>query len=508
MFGRLTSGALQGIDARLIEVQCDVSGGLPSFQIVGLPDKEVSESRERIRSAIRNAGFSFPAGRITANLAPADLRKQGVGFDLPIALAILVASGQVPEPSRPLLIIGQLALNGDVRSVPGVLPVALEARDNGFGEVVVPKENGPEAALVGGVTAYGVASLTEAVDLLRDQGTLEPAVPARESAEVPAAPDLRDVRGQFHAKRALEVAAAGGHNLLMIGPPGAGKSLLASCLPGLLPPLSDAESLDVTRIYSVAGLLRPGESLVRRRPFRAPHQTISYAGMVGGGQGIPGPGEITLAHCGVLFLDEIPEFDRRVLETLRQPIEEGSILLARSGVSVRYPSAFTLIAAMNPCPCGHWGNDVGECTCSPHEIQRYRRRLSGPFLDRMDLFVEVPPLAADELLEDRRAEASVEIRERVLLARERQWSRFGEASTLACNARMQASVLRRHAKLDGEGTTLLRRAISRFGLSGRGHARVLRVARTLADLADETNIGAAQIAEALQYRDMRGIRNF
>jgi magnesium chelatase family protein len=507
MFGRLTSGALHGIEARLIEVQCDVAGGLPSFQIVGLPDKEVSESRERIRSAIRNAGLSFPPGRITANLAPADLRKQGVAFDLPIALAILVASGQAPPPTSPLLIVGELALDGEVRAVPGVLPIAMEAKASGMSGMIVPSANAAEAALVEGLATYPVGSLADATRFLKGELAVEPIAAAMGTAEYAAMPDLAEVRGQFHAKRALEVAAAGGHNLLMVGPPGAGKSLLASCLPGLLPPLSPAEALDVTRIYSVTGLLEPGESLVTRRPFRAPHHTISYAGMVGGGQGIPGPGEITLAHCGVLFLDEIPEFDRRVLETLRQPIEDGSILLARSGVSIRYPAAFTLVAAMNPCPCGHLGDDVRACTCSPREIQRYRRRLSGPFLDRIDLFVDVPRLASDELLELRAAEPTREVRARVLKAREAQWARFKKTSTLSCNARLQGAELRKHGRLDAEGTRLLRRAISRFGLSGRGHARVLRVARTLADLDGQAGIRAAHLAEALQYRDSRGIRD-
>ncbi|MCX6094420.1 MAG: ATP-binding protein, partial [Candidatus Bipolaricaulota bacterium] len=410
MFGRLTSGAILGVEAQRIEIECDVSGGLPCFQIVGLPDKEVSESRERIRSALRNAGYSFPAGRITANLAPADVRKHGVAFDLPIALAILIASGQIPAPKFPLLIVGELALDGTVR------PVAFR----------------------------GDRPMSPA-----------PRPPRRAPTSVPPAPDLSEVRGQYTAKRALEIAAAGGHNLLMVGPPGAGKTLLARCLPGLLPPLSFGEALEVTRIYSVAGLLARGESLVEHRPFRAPHHTISYAGMVGGGHGTPGPGEITLAHRGVLFLDEVSEFDRRVLETLRQPLEDRSILIARAEVSIRYPAAFTLVAAMNPCPCGHLGDDLQPCTCTLHDIHRYRQRLSGPLLDRMDLFVEVPRLAMGELFEAIPAEPSAAARARVGRAREAQWKARPE---VLCNADLEGASLREHCRLDSEATELLRRA--------------------------------------------------
>jgi len=504
MFARVLSGAVLGVDARLIEVQCDIASGLPTFQIVGLPEKEVSESRERIRSAIKNSGFSFPAGRITANLAPADVRKGGVGFDLPIALGILIASEQLSAVPERHLIVGELALNGGVREVPGVLPLALEAANHKLDGLVVPVENAAEAALVDKVKAYPISSLTSAVGFLRGDGAVEPhrsdAKHLLESRPDSIRHDIADIRGQTEAKRALEIAAAGAHNLLLIGPPGAGKSLLARCLPELLPPLSFPEALEVTRIYSIAGLIERGSSLVVRRPFRAPHQTISYAGMVGGGHGIPGPGEISLAHHGVLFLDELPEFDRRVLETLRQPLEDRSILLSRSGVSVRYPASFSLVAAMNPCPCGFLGDSIQSCTCSFRDVHRYRQRLSGPFLDRIDLFVEVPRLPVEDLLGIAQRSASSEVRGRVEAARRAQWERMGGAAERYSNAELDSNELRLHCALNDEATTLLRRAVARFGLSARGHARVLRVARTIADLAGAKRIEAAYVAEALRYR--------
>lgn len=501
MFGRLLSGAVVGVEARVIEVQCDVGGGLPSFQIVGLPDKEVSESRERIRSAIKNSGFSFPSGRITANLAPADLRKQGVGFDLPIALSILIASAQIPASGERRLVVGQLALDGDVQAVRGILAVALEARRAELDGVLIPAANAAEAALVPDLCVSAAASLREAVEALAGRATAVRSLSV--DAESNAAPtvvehDLGLVRGQTAAKRALEIAAAGGHNLLLIGPPGAGKSMLAHSLPEILPPLSRDEALDVTCIYSVAGLL-DGGTLVRRRPFRAPHHTTSYAGMVGGGRGVPGPGEITLAHQGVLFLDELAEFDRRVLETLRQPLEDEAVVLARAGVSVRYPASFTLVAAMNPCPCGHLGDELRPCACTAGDIRRYRRHVSGPLLDRIDLFVDVPRLSPDELLDGPPGESSLAVRARVVAARRRQWSRSAQTGA-ASNARLRADHVRAQCRLDAEGGLLLRRAIARFALSGRGHARVLRVARTIADLDGASDIGSAHLAEALRYR--------
>jgi len=504
MFSEVLSGAILGIGCRLIEVQCDVSGGLPTFQIVGLPEKEVSESRERIRSAIKNCGFTFPVGRITANLAPADMRKEGVGFDLPIAIAILVASSQVPPPSDRMLFLGELGLNGDVCGVPGSLALALEAKAQNLEAAVVANENAEEAALVDGLAVYSVGSLREAVAFLSNETRLEPvSVDAHQlliGAQAKIHHDLADVRGQSQAKRALEIAAAGGHNLVMTGVPGAGKSLLARCLPDLLPDLSFDEALEVTRIYSNVGLLERGTALVLRRPFRAPHHTISYAGMVGGGRGIPGPGEITLANHGVLFLDELPEFDRRVLETLRQPLEDRTILISRAGVSIRYPASFMLVAAMNPCPCGFLGDVTQPCACSFQDIQRYRKRLSGPFLDRIDLFVEVPRLSLDELFVDRRNEPTAAVRARVMTARRVQWDRQKSISNAFCNAQLDIEQTRQLCVLEREAEGLFKRAVTRFALSARAHARILRVARTIADLGESERILTEHVAEAIQFR--------
>jgi len=503
VFARLLSGAVLGIDARLIEVQCDVSGGLPQFHVVGLPEKEVSESRERIRSAIKNSGLQFPAGRITANLAPADLRKEGVGFDVPIAAAILIASSQIAAPTARNLLVGELALNGEIRGVRGVLPIAIAASGK-VDAMIVPRENAMEAALASDSPVYPVGTLNDLVRFLNGEAETAPVFADREEVLRRGSPairhDLAEVRGQAQAKRALELAAAGGHNLLMIGPPGAGKSLLARCLPDLLPPLTFEEALEVTKVYSSAGLLERSTSLIQRRPFRSPHQTISYAGMVGGGHGVPGPGEISLAHHGVLFLDEIPEFDRRVLETLRQPLEDRTILLSRAGVSVRYPALFTLVAAMNPCPCGFLGDSMQPCRCTVHDIRRYRRRLSGPFLDRIDLFVEVPRLLPEELVAARGVTDSTTVRARVTAARERQWERLSSESGCFCNAQLDGELLDRCCELEGEAQTLLKRAVARFGLSARAHVRILRVARTVADLEGASQLTAEHVAEAVQYR--------
>ncbi len=503
MFARLLSGVVVGIDATLVEVQCDVGGGLPQFHVVGLPEKEVSESRERIRSAIKNSGLSFPAGRITANLAPADLRKEGVGFDVPIAVAILIASGQVAPPTGVDLLVGELALDGEIRGVRGVLPIAIAASE-WADRLIVPEDNASEAAVATELPVVSVKTLHDVRRLLNGEAVAEPVRVDRErllaAPPPPVACDLSQVRGQRQAKRALEVAASGGHNLLMVGPPGAGKSLLARCLPDLLPPLSLEEALEVTKIYSCAGRLERERTLIRRRPFRSPHHTISYAGMVGGGHGIPGPGEISLAHHGVLFLDELPEFDRRVLETLRQPLEERSILLSRAGVSVRYPASITLVAAMNPCPCGYLGDSARPCRCGLRDLRRYRRRLSGPFLDRIDLFIEVPRLGVEELLGTREETGTLVVRARVKRAKERQWSRFrGENGTFS-NAQLDGDMLDRYCHPSEDGERLLRRAVARFGLSARAHVRILRVARTIADLEGADRLSAAHLAEAVQYR--------
>lgn len=506
MFARLLSAVVVGIDAQVIEVQCDVAGGLPAFQVVGLPEKEVTESRERIRSAIKNSGYSFPAKRITSNLAPADLRKEGVGFDLPTALSIIIASEQLALTAARYLIVGELSLDGEVRGVHGILPIAIAARDANFDGLIVPQANATEAALVEGVAVYPVTSLAQAASFLAGMEKIAPFEIDRQAlmAQITRPPtvDIGEVKGQQQAKRALEVAAAGGHNLLFVGPPGAGKSLLARALPGILPSLSFAEALETTRVYSSAGLLERESPLIVQPPFRSPHHTISYAGMVGGGHGLPGPGEITLAHHGVLFLDEIPEFDRRVLETLRQPLEDRSILLSRAGVSIRYPANFTLIAAMNPCPCGHLGDHLRACTCSHYDIRRYRKRLSGPFLDRIDLFVEVPRLTPEELLTRPQGESSLSIRARVESARRVQWERLQDSPERFSNAQLDLQEITKYCLLGKEAKGLLEMAIDRFSLSARAYTRILRVARTIADLDNMESIGAQHLAEAIQYRSI------
>jgi magnesium chelatase family protein len=500
MLARIRSGTLRGIDAILVDVEVDVSNGLPQTTTVGLPDGAVREGRDRIRAAIRNSGFSYPARRVTVNLAPADVRKEGTAFDLPIALALLAAGGDPPLPELSAwCVLGELGLDGRVHGVRGALPVAAAARAAGLDGLVVPEANAAEAALAGVRSVVGVRTLEEVVAHLRGERPLTPVaadVEALLAAGSAAAGDLAEVRGQAHAKRALEIACAGAHNVLLIGPPGAGKTMLARRLPSILPPLSRDEAIEVTAIHSVAGLLH-GRPLVTERPVRSPHCSASDAAVLGGGHPIR-PGEITLAHRGVLFLDELPEFHRHVLEPLRQPLEECRITVARGPGSVVFPADFQLIGAMNPCPCGHLGDGTDQCRCSPPVLERYRVRVSGPLLDRIDLHVHVPRLPVSELAGDGGEESSESVRTRVLAARALQAARTGSV----LNARLRGRELRRHCRLEPAGQRLLEAATERLGLSARAYTRILRVARTIADLAGVPALTTSHLAEAIQYRSL------